>query len=193
MAIPVPIPDFENYTIDECGNVTNTVTGKTRKPSVSKTGYCSVDLYNNANMKRFLIHRLVAMAFIPNPQDLPQVNHIDENPMNNNVKNLEWCTPKYNMNYGNGVKTRHRKIDYTKPCYKENAIKNGKKASKPVVQYDKSGNFIRRYESAKDASRITNTDHSHILDCCNEKPCRHTAGGYVWKFERRDDLSKSQS
>ena len=175
------------------GRGTYVTGGRVLKPGKRAQYYSFVILSDGENIEHKSLHRLVAEAFIPNPNDYPEVNHIDENPMNNNVKNLEWCTPKHNMNYGNGAKTRHRKIDYTKPCYKENAIKNGKKASRPVVQYDKSGNFIRRYESAKDASRITNTDHSHILDCCNEKPYRHTAGGYVWKFERSDDLSQSQS
>ena len=187
----VPIKGFEHYTVNENGDIFNTLTGKKRKPSVSRNGYCSVDLYNKTKMKRFFIHRLVATAFLPNPNNYPQVNHKDENPRNNNVQNLEWCTAKYNMSYGIGGKTRHLKIDYTKPCYRENAIKNGKKCSKPVAQYDKEGNFIRAYESAKEASRITKADHSHILDCCNYKPGRYSAGGYIWKFERSDDLSQS--
>ena len=179
----IPIEGFENYMIDESGRVFNIKTGKYRKFSVSKHGYCSVDLYNNTKMKRFLLHRLVANAFLPNPLNLPQVNHKDENPQNNHVSNLEWCTAKYNMNYGNGAKTRHTKIDYTKPIYKENAIKNGKKVSRPVLQFTRDGNFIKRFESAKAASIATKTDHVHLLDCCHNKPKYKTANGFIWKFE----------
>lgn len=78
-------------------------TGKTKviKQSTNKGGYKSVCLYKDGKLKGYSVHRLVALAFIPNPLNLPQVNHIDENPSNNAVWNLEWCTPKYNSNYGN--------------------------------------------------------------------------------------------
>lgn len=189
-ALNVPIKDFENYTVNVLGEITNTLTNKKRSYSISKNGYCSVDLYNKNGMKRFLVHRLVAQAFIPNPNGLPQVNHKDENPRNNRMDNLEWCTAKYNMNYGIGAKTRHLKIDYSKPCYRENAIKNGKTVSKAVLQFNKYGFFICRYESGKEASRQTKINHSHIIDVCNGK--RKTAGQYIWKFERSDDLSQRQ-
>ena len=70
--------------------------------SVAKVGYYMVDLYFNGRRKRCYVHRLVAQAFIPNPYDLPQVNHKDENKLNNAITNLEWCTPGYNVRYGNG-------------------------------------------------------------------------------------------
>lgn len=192
MALAVPVDGFENYTIDTNGNVFSLNKKIYRKPSVSKQGYKTVDLYRDGSVKRFLVHRLVAQAFIPNPYELPQVNHIDENPSNNHVENLEWCTAKYNMNYGNGAKTRHLKIDYTKPIFKEIARKNGAVNSKPVVQYDKNKRKVKSYKSIADASRATGIDKNHISDCCNQKKYRHTAGGFVWAFERRDDLSLHQ-
>lgn len=180
-----PIPGFENYLVDECGRIYSKDHGIYRKFSVSQQGYCSVDLYNRGKTKRFLVHRLVATAFIPNPNNLPQVNHKDENPLNNNVNNLEWCSAKYNMNYGNGAKTRHLKIDYSRPIYKEIALKNSLKRARPIIQFDRQGNVINKYESAAEAGRITGINKAHINSCCNNKQYRHTAGGYVWKFERR--------
>ena len=147
-----------------------------------------VELFNSDGSKRVLIHRLVAMAFIPNPDDLPQVNHKDENPSNNHVDNLEWCTAKYNMNYGDGAKTRHSKIDYSKPCYKENAIKNGKAVSVPVFMFSKNGSFLTSFNSIIDASIATGIHRSNIGMASRGE--RKTAGGYVWK--RGNDLSVCQ-
>lgn len=72
------------------------------KPGIEKTrGYLSVTLLNKGKQKTKPVHRLVALTFIPNPNNLPQVNHKDENKLNNCVDNLEWCNAKYNCNYGN--------------------------------------------------------------------------------------------
>lgn len=147
----------------------------------------SVELFKDKKGKKFLVHRLVALAFIPNPNCLPQVNHKDENRANNDVDNLEWCSAKYNMNYGMGAKTRHLKIDYSKPSYALNARANGKKVSRPVAQYGRDGSFICDYESGKEAHRKTGINHSHILECCAGKV--KTAGGYIWEYKRSDDLS----
>lgn len=82
-----------------------------------KQGYPQVTLTLNNKRKYCNVHRLVAEAFIPNPNNLPQINHIDENKLNNNVDNLEWCTAKYNCNYG----TRNSRI-YNKTSFKKGHI-----------------------------------------------------------------------
>lgn len=82
------------------GKVRNVKTGKVLKPNKVLHGYSQVGLYKNGKIQFFKIHRLVATMFIPNPNNLPVVNHKDENPSNNCVDNLEWCTHKYNSNYG---------------------------------------------------------------------------------------------
>lgn len=74
--------------------------GKIMKPGTHPLGYKSVTLFKDKKGKVAKVHRLVAQAFIPNPENLPVINHKDENPSNNNVENLEWCTQKYNLNYG---------------------------------------------------------------------------------------------
>lgn len=186
----IPVEGYEKYTVDKNGRIYSLISNKYLKPNSNKQGYLSVELFNDKGSKRLLIHRLVAKAFIPNPLNLPQINHKDENPKNNSVDNLEWCTAKYNMNYGIGAIKRHKNIDYSKPCFKINAILNGKKVSKPVMQIDKEGNILNTFISAKEASIVTGVDHSHINHCCNNK--RKTAGGFVWKFERSEDLSQFQ-
>lgn len=92
------IADFDNYEVSDLGNVRNKTTGKILKP-LKKNGYLYVDLYNNGDSKHKYIHRLVANSFIPNPLNLPQVNHKDCNRANNNVDNVEWCSAQYNNEY----------------------------------------------------------------------------------------------
>jgi hypothetical protein len=82
------------------GRIRSVKTGKILKPGKDKCGYSHVTLCKDGKTSRFQVHRLVATAFIPNPDNLPVVNHKDENPSNNCVDNLEWCTVKYNVNYG---------------------------------------------------------------------------------------------
>lgn len=97
------ISEFPNYSVSNEGVVINNKTGRELKQFIRQsrsTAYKQVFLYNADGRKSVLVHRLVAQAFIPNPYNLPQVNHIDENPLNNSVDNLEWCTAKYNCNYG---------------------------------------------------------------------------------------------
>ena len=98
------------YEVSNKGNVRNVRRNTLLKLSKNKYGYIQVYLYKNGIRKGFKVHRLVAQAFILNPDNLPQVNHRDENPGNNNVDNLEWCTHKYNVNYGhrteNAINTR---------------------------------------------------------------------------------------
>lgn len=186
----LPIKDYPDYSISEDGQVWSNKTKKYLKPNYSSRGYASVELFNQNGSRRLLIHRLVAEAFLPNPNNYPQVNHKDENPSNNNVDNLEWCTAKYNMNYGDGAKTRHLKIDYTKEIYKINARENGKKVSVPVYMFTKQGAFIKKFNSIKEASIDTNIHYTNIIAASLGK--RKRAGGYVWKRERSDDLLACQ-
>lgn len=186
----LPIPGYPDYLIETDGRVFSTVTNKWLKASVGNNGYSGIELRNTNGRKRISVHRLVALTFLPNPHDYPQINHKDENKLNNHVSNLEWCSAKYNMNYGTGAKTRHEKIDYTKQSYKLNAIKNGKKVCRPVARYSISGQYIDSFESAADAKRKLNLISNHISECASGK--RSTAHGYVWKYERSEDLSDFQ-
>ena len=162
------------------------------KWNITKNGYATVELFGDGKKQRLLVHRLVAKAFVENPLNKPQVNHKDENKLNNFASNLEWVTPKENMNYGTRLQRQLIHIDYSAQKRKEIAIKNGKCTSRPVLQLDLNGNIIKRYESGKDAFRQTGISHSHILECCAGKRYK-TVGGFIWRYdERNDDLLASQ-
>lgn len=186
----LPVADYPDYLIYEDGRVWSKKTNKFLTLSTTSSGYKYVQLFNDEGHRNFFVHRLVASAYIPNPLNLPQVNHKDENKANNKADNLEWCSAKYNMNYGEGAKTRHLKIDYTKPIYKEIARKNGKKVSVPVLMLDSFGNVIARYCSSAEASRCTGIYVSNISRAANNPRLR--AGGFFWKKEGSVDLSAYQ-
>lgn len=131
-------------------------------------GYLCVGLWKDGKSRSKYIHRIVAENFIPNANDLPEVNHKDENKQNNRVDNLEWCDHKYNLNYGS-VKERIG-----------NANRNGKFWSREIAQY-KNGVLIATYPSSAEAERQTGVDASAIRKVCLGKPKFKTAGGYIWK------------
>lgn len=124
------------YKVSTEGNIKSIRRNKILSPNTNKDGYKRVSLYKNKASKHYSVHRLVAQAFIPNPDNLPQVNHIDEDKSNNCVSNLEWITPKDNCNYG----TRNRKVALSK--------------NKPVLQLSLEGDLIREWESASEGIRI---------------------------------------
>lgn len=111
------IEEYPNYEVSSEGKIRNRLTGRILKEVIktkrSRYGYRYVFLFKNSNRKMKLVHRLVAKAFIPNPNNYPQINHKDENSLNNRVENLEWCTQKYNMNYGTLPKRRKEIIHHS--------------------------------------------------------------------------------
>ena len=128
-----------------------------------KDGYILVNLWKNHERKTFKVHRLVSQTFITNPQNLPQVNHKDEDKTNNRVENLEWCDSKYNNNYGTHIQ------------------RSAEKQSKPVLQLTKDGEFIREWKSASDVERNLGYSQGNITKCCLGK--YKSAYGYVWKYK----------
>lgn len=143
------------------------------KPQLRVGGYYHVSLSYKGKVYTKLVHRLVAMAFIPNPYNLPQVNHKDENPSNNCVDNLEWCDQKYNSNYG----TNGQRIS--------SKLTNGLR-SKVVEQYDRKGNFIKEFPSVAEVSRLLGFPTSSITRCCNGSKKYSVVGGYQWKYKGSD-------
>lgn len=140
------------------------------RPHKDTKGYYQVELRNEYGKSSFVVHRLVAMAFIPNPNNYPQVNHKDENKINNKVENLEWCTNKYNCAYGTRVSRMSGKLKGMRKPHFEKAVE----------QLDLKGNHIAYFVSVSDAQRKTNAKHVSRV-CCN-KPRYYTSGGYKWRF-----------
>ena len=180
----VNIENHPSYFISNFGRVFSKKSNKVMKNRVvSKNGYQQITLDNS----QLLVHRLVAQAFIPNPDNLPCVNHKDENPGNNDFRNLEWCTYKYNSNYGTNPGRHSKKMldRYNNdPDWKSDCIKRlaeiQKKKRKRVVQLDKFNNYLKTYES----SYATEKDGHlsvHVCDCANGK--RKTHHGYKWIWE----------
>ena len=158
----------ELYKVSNFGNVKSLNYRHTGKEKTLKVGkhrddYLYVNLYKDGKMKSHSVHRLVAIAFIPNPYGLPEVNHIDEDKENNKASNLEWCTSKYNSNYG----TRTQKI------------------SKPVIAIHKINGLILEFPSAHEAERQLGINHRHICACCKGK--LNSCGGFYWMYKNNND------
>lgn len=159
------IKDYPNYQVSNLGKVKNTKTNKILKPFSPIGEYLKVSLSKNGKAKHYFIHRLVAETFIPNPNNYPCVNHKDENPSNNCVSNLEWCSYQYNNNYG----TRNGKV----------AEKLRKVKCKKVRQYDLNDNYIKTWNSVVEAQKEIGS--SHIWQCLNGT-FKQTKG-YKWRYD----------
>ena len=152
-----------------------------------RSGYLCITLCKDGKRKMYQIHRLVALAFIPNPDKLPCINHKDENKTNNCVDNLEWCDRKYNNTYGNRIKKaietykiNNQNGEYIFKGLLTKKIKGSSNAEKPVIQLSKDGIEIEKYKSLSEASRQTKINLGHIGECLKGK--RNIAGGYIWKY-----------
>lgn len=160
------IPNYEGkYQVSNLGRVRNIQKENyILKFSNDGKGYQKVKLCNNGKCKSFRVHRLVAQVFIPNPNNLPEINHIDYNRLNNNINNLEWCDRKYNMNY---------------------SVKANRFHNKQVICIMNDKKII--YNSIDEASKKTGIHRSNIGRCCNKK--RKTAGGFIWMFTKGEILN----
>ena len=172
-----PINHFPNYVVTSDGKIFSkertvikkngvrmTYHSKEIRPTDNGTGYKSVMLYNTKRKVRVYVHRIVAKAFIPNPQKLPQINHKDENRANTAADNLEWCTCRYNLMYGS---------------HQEKVIKRN---SIPVVQLTLNDEFVAEYPSAMAAMRATGIKQGTISRVI--QGIGRTAGGYKWKSKQ---------
>ncbi len=146
-------------------------------------GYCvvSMKIGNRYYTKR--VHRLVAEAFIPNPDNLPQVNHKDEDKTNNQVNNLEWCDAYYNNHYGSRLQRVREALlgkEFSDERKQHIRDANTRIQGKPVAQIDTNGNIIKEYVSTKEAERDTGIPHGAISGVCRgkRKHIKHT----YWKY-----------
>jgi len=146
---------------------------KNLKTHINKVGYRTTDIQVEGIRHTLTIHRLIAEAFILNPENKPTVNHRDGNKLNNNISNLEWNS--YSENNKHAVDNGLRKS----PWIGIFGVKHPQ--SKPVIQLDKKGNKINEFDNAREAQRKTGISYKHISCCCLGK--RMSTGGYCWKFK----------
>lgn len=148
------IKNYEGlYAVTEDGKVWSYKNSRWLSP-LNNRGYLRVQLCKEGKVTSYSIHRLVAAAYLPNPEGLPQVNHKDEDKTNNSVANLEWCSAEYNNSYGTHL-ARLRKSVY-------------------CVELDRS------FESLADAAQTVNIAYCGISNCLSGR--RKTAGGYHWRY-----------
>ena len=167
------------YKVSNFGRILSLNYNKTGKPELMtprkrKDGYFQVNLRKNGEYKTCSLHRLVAQTFLPNPNNLPQVNHIDQDKTNNRVENLEWKSPKDNCNHG----TRNERI--------AKANTNGK-LSKKVLQFTLNGKLIREWPSIMECER-NGFDSGNVCKCCNGKLPHYK--GFLWMYA--DDYREKQ-
>lgn len=151
-----PIDGFPNYQVSNKGKVMNLKTGRVIKPGINGNGYENVALCKNGKQKNYTVHRLVAQAFIPNTDNLPQVNHIDECKTNNDVTNLEWVSESQNI----------RHSAHQKSC--------------KINQLTLDGELVKTWESSHQIGRELGYAQTHIIKCCKRK--YKQAYGYKWEY-----------
>ena len=155
------------YMVSNWGRVKSLNYRNTGKEGILKgvangNGYLEVILFKEGKGKHYRINRLVAQAFLPNPDNLPEVNHKDENKQNNCVENLEYCSKLYNINYGTGSK------------------RSAEKRSKPLFGINIVSGLILEFPSIAEASRQTGINLGNICNCLKGR--YKSTGGYVWYY-----------
>lgn len=204
------------------------VKGQLRKLKLSRTGYPTVSLWIHGKPQHSQVHRLVAQAFLPNPDNLPQVNHRNEDKTANYPDNLEWCDAKYNNNYGTKTQRaasknkgqkrtdvtrkkisqqkkaflqahpefRTAKSEQMKRFYENNPEAKARqreytrKQMRAIIQLDKSGNFIREWDSASGAGRTLGINISTIANCCAGRGRIKSYKGFIWKYKSDYEAGK---
>ena len=141
----------------------------------NRKNYLSINLCKNGVCKQFSVHRLVAQTFIPNPENKPEIDHIDANPLNNMVENLRWVTHKENMN--NPLSRKKQSVSMQGKKYPQ-----GKehKQSKSILQLNKYGELIKKWDSVMDIEREMGLKHQNI--CHNALGKSSNCGGYKWGY-----------
>lgn len=179
------------YIVSNMGRIMNVKRGTIKAYGMSRQ-YKSVTLCKNGKLKTHTVHRIVAEAFIPNPMNKEEIDHIDTNPLNNEVTNLRWCTrSENNLNALTRIHKSQSKRGELNPMHKSRLTgerlrikqeadkKRAEKVSRRVKQMS-DGEVITTYRNAVEAWEATGVCKENINRCCNGK--RKTAGGYVWEF-----------
>lgn len=197
---------FEDYEVSNTGKVRSFKHGKIKEMKLckDKNGYLRIGLRKKNKKKLYMVHRLVAFVFIENddPINKTQVNHIDENKQNNNIENLEWCSPKYNVNYGTCQERRSKKVSETmKKKYEDGYVsptKDRQKTDKQKEQFTKLRE-TQKGDNHPKARKVLCVETGQVFGCvkdagewcglkneCSISTCckgkQKTAGGYHWMY-----------
>lgn len=158
------INGYPGYIVTSTGEVYSTKYRKSRRlvTHINRGGYERVGLCRNGKQRQMLVHRLVAETFIKNPENKPYINHKDENKLNNDVSNLEWCTSAENNKHGTRL------------------IRIAESNKKKIVQLSKNGEILKIWDSQTDASKSLGLDKRNINACLKNK--RRVCGGYSWRY-----------
>ena len=160
--------------IIRCDNKTQTIKEKILKTRIGNNGYYTIILSKKGEIKKIDIHRLIAIAFIPNPDNKPCIDHINGDRTDNRIENLRWVTQKENIN--NPISISKMKNNH----HLKNTFGAEHPLSKPILQFTLDGKLVRKWESAVDIKKELGFNNCHISSCCNGK--RKTANGYIWKY-----------
>jgi len=177
----VAIKGYEGlYEISEYGNIYSTGKGNSTcslykqyreiPPRLKASGYLHVKLFKDGVRKHYSIHRLVALNFIKNTDNKPQVNHKDGNKQNNHISNLEWATAKENIRHSVKMGLQVNPKSFDNAC------------SKQVIQKDKNDNIVKIWGSINDVKRDLGFNSFGIIGCCKKKKRYKTAYGYKWEY-----------
>jgi hypothetical protein len=191
-----PVLGFEgDYLISNDGRVWSNHSNKILRNKCSQ-GYQYVSLCSQGFRQERRIHRLVAEAFIPNPENKPTVNHVNEVKADNRVENLEWATTQEQNVHGTRTKramehtdwvARTLKTDYSEVARKHDYHNINRKQMRPVLQFNKHGILLARFPGLAIAARSTLVNQGHL--CEHLKGRRKSCGGFIWKYEKADDAA----
>ena len=208
---PKDIPGYEGlYGITKDGKIYNLKYKRFLKAASDKDGYLRINLSKNGQKVSYRVHRLVALTYIPNPNNYPIINHKDENKQNNNVSNLEWCTHKYNTNYGTAIQRQSEKLKGRK--FTEEHIKRLSESHKGYKPSEETRNRIskankgkRMSENNHNSKKIICIESGRVFDCISDalefmgkdrrnsaigeclKGRTRTAYGYHWEYLGAED------
>jgi hypothetical protein len=169
----------EIYKVNSRGDIFSEYSKRNLIPYLSNDGYLRVNLCKNKKVKITMLHRIVAGAFIPNPEKFPIVNHIDGNKANPVAENLEWTTCSGNLihAFSHGLS---KISDKCKQAVSRVAAENGAKTTrKSVIQLDNTGIVLHEFLSIREAERCTGISRANIIRAC--KSMEFSAGGYKWQ------------
>ena len=185
-----PIQGYEDeYLISDRGEVWSIRGNRILQPKREKTGYLRITLSTPTSRKTFAVHRLVALAFIPNPENKPTVNHLNEIKNDNRVENLSWATHREQNVHGTRIAramantnwvARSTRVDYYAIARKHNYETMNAKQMRKVAQLNPTGEIITTYDSIGQAARSIGVSSGRIWECCNGR--RKTCKGSIWNY-----------